>query len=170
MKTVTIDVRPVIQSGGDPFSLIMSTLDTLGPEDSLLLIAPFQPVPLFRVMAQKGYKGKSEATAAGDWEVLFSPEKKAGSRLEMGSRPQEAPPGGREIIDVDVRGLEPPEPLVKILEAVESAPGSAVLHARTLRRPMHLYAALEERGWKGETIEQPDGSFVTAIQKLETAP
>jgi uncharacterized protein (DUF2249 family) len=66
---------------------------------------------------------------------------------------------------LDARGLEPPEPLVKILEALTALPEGAGLRAHTDRRPMHLYAQLEERGFVGETEEQPDGSFVTHVHR-----
>jgi uncharacterized protein (DUF2249 family) len=66
---------------------------------------------------------------------------------------------------VDARGLEPPEPLVRILEAISSLPEEAELHARTDRRPMHLYAQLEQRGFTGVSEEQTDGSFITHIRR-----
>jgi TusA-related sulfurtransferase len=66
---------------------------------------------------------------------------------------------------VDARGLEPPQPLVKILEALATLPEGARLRARTDRRPMHLYAQLEERGFVGESEEQEDGSFVTHVRR-----
>jgi len=69
-----------------------------------------------------------------------------------------------ETIDIDARGLEPPQPIVTILEALERLPNGAQLRARTDRRPMHLYAQLEERGFVGDTEAQPDGSFVTRIR------
>jgi TusA-related sulfurtransferase len=73
---------------------------------------------------------------------------------------------GTPVIEVDARGLEPPQPLVKILEALASLPQGARLRARTDRRPMHLYAQLEERGFVGESEEQKDGSFVTLIRQV----
>jgi hypothetical protein len=54
---------------------------------------------------------------------------------------------------------------VKILEAVSALPPGASLCARTDRRPMHLYAKLEARGFFGETQEQPDGSCITHIRR-----
>ena len=68
-------------------------------------------------------------------------------------------------INVDARGLEPPQPLMVILEALARLPEGAELRARTDRRPMHLYAHLEERGFTGQTEEQHDGSFVTTIRR-----
>jgi uncharacterized protein (DUF2249 family) len=72
---------------------------------------------------------------------------------------------GVPVIEVDARGLEPPQPLVKILEALAGLPEGARLRARTDRRPMHLHDQLEERGFVGESQEQPDGSFVTHVRR-----
>ncbi len=69
------------------------------------------------------------------------------------------------IIEVDARGLEPPQPMVVILEALSALPKDAELRARTDRRPMHLYAHLEARGFVGETEAHSDGSFVTHIRR-----
>ena len=68
-------------------------------------------------------------------------------------------------VNVDARGLEPPQPLVVILEALGSLPESAELHAHTDRRPLHLYPLLEQRGFVGATEEQHDGSFITTIRR-----
>ena len=70
-----------------------------------------------------------------------------------------------KVIEVDARGLEPPQPMVVILEALNALTGDAELRARTDRRPMHLYGQLELRGFVGETEEERDGSFVTHIRR-----
>ncbi len=67
-------------------------------------------------------------------------------------------------IIVDARGLVPPQPLVKILEAASQMPPGTQLQAHTDRRPMHLYPLLEERGFMAESQQQPDGSFITNIR------
>ena len=54
--------------------------------------------------------------------------------------------------------------MVKILEALAVMPAGAELRAHTERKPMHLYAHLEERGFAGVTEEQNDGSFITTIR------
>jgi uncharacterized protein (DUF2249 family) len=69
------------------------------------------------------------------------------------------------VVEVDARGLEPPQPMVRILEALASLPAGAELRARTDRRPLHLYAQLEQRGFTAETREEHDGSFVTHIRR-----
>jgi uncharacterized protein (DUF2249 family) len=68
-------------------------------------------------------------------------------------------------LTVDARGLEPPQSLVVILEALARLPEGAELRARTDRRPMHLYDQLNARGFLGETEQQHDGGFVTIIRR-----
>ncbi len=68
------------------------------------------------------------------------------------------------IIELDARGFEPPQPLMKTLEAVATLPDGVTLRVHTRWRPMHLYAQLEERGFTGESQEQSDGSFITHIR------
>jgi TusA-related sulfurtransferase len=69
-----------------------------------------------------------------------------------------------KVIELDARGLLPPEPMVRILEAAAAAAQDDELRARTDRRPMHLFPQLEARGFRTECVEQPDGSFLTLIR------
>jgi hypothetical protein len=69
------------------------------------------------------------------------------------------------MVKVDARGLEPPQPMVVILEALARLPERAELQAQTDRRPWNLYPLLEQRGFAGATKEQHDGSFITTIRR-----
>src|SRR4051812_14814352 len=73
-NTVTVDVREDLRSGREPFSKILNAVVALHADEQLLLIAPFEPVPLFRVMEKQGFAHRGQATAAGDWEILFTRE------------------------------------------------------------------------------------------------
>ena len=73
-KTVTLDVREDIRQGREPFERIMAAAGTLQPDDTLLLINSFEPLPLYRVMAQNGFTHWAERTAEGDWKVYFRRE------------------------------------------------------------------------------------------------
>lgn len=165
-KTVSLDVREDIRRGHEPFSKIMQTVSALGPDDNFRLIAPFEPTPLYAMLSTRGWTPRANMIASGDWEILFSRTRE----------PVAVPPASKQaidrtvlaasdIIEVDARGLEPPGPLVKILEAVESLPPGAQIRAYTERRPLHLYPRLEERGFLGETSENADGTYVTHIRR-----
>ncbi len=71
---------------------------------------------------------------------------------------------GTHLAKLDARGLEPPQPMQKILEAVATLPAGATLIAHTDRHPLLLYPLLEQRGFTYETTTQPDGSHVTQIR------
>lgn len=169
-KSVVLDVREDIQRGREPFTRIMQAVSALRPSEDLLLIAPFEPKPLVSMLAQQGFRTESKVTPSGDWEVLFTkspgcgetPSTAAVALPVTGARP---PCAGPAVVRVDARGLMPPEPLVKILEAIAQLPEGAVLQAHTDRRPMHLYDQLQTRGFQGETLEQTDGSFVTYVRR-----
>jgi uncharacterized protein (DUF2249 family) len=170
--TVKLDVREDIRNGREPFGKIMQTVARLKDNEQLLLVAPFEPAPLYAMLAQQGFSHQSKPTATGDWEILFT--RGAGDPASPSAAPTPSQPphasksrscSGPPVLEVDARGLEPPQPLVKILEALASLPADAQLCARTDRRPMHLYAQLEERGFAGETQEQKDGSFVTHVRR-----
>lgn len=167
-ETITLDLREDIRAGREPFSRIMAAASQMEPGKALLIIAPFEPKPLFPILAKHGFRHTSQQTATGEWQVLFSAAEKA----PIASNPVLPTSPGcdrstirpAEVIELNARGLEPPQPMVKILEALATLPAGTELHARTDRRPMHLYPQLEERGFTAETLEQTDGSFLTQIR------
>ncbi len=67
--------------------------------------------------------------------------------------------------EVDARGLEPPQPMMAILSAVEELKSGATLRARTDRKPLHLYPELETRGVRYQSEPQSDGSWVTTLTR-----
>ncbi len=62
-----------------------------------------------------------------------------------------------DVVVLDVRDLEPPEPMVRTLEALEHLPAGATLVQINVRVPRFLLPRLEERGFTYEVREQaPD--------------
>ena len=169
-NTFTIDVRDDIRNGREPFSTIMAAATALRSDEQLLVIAPFEPVPLFRVLEKQGFCHTSQPIAAGDWEVRFmrpSNPSPVGDGLAEAYRCADCDSAFVQlnVVEVDARGLEPPQPMVRILETLARLPDGVEVQARTDRRPLHLYAQLEERGFTAETQEQSDGSFLTYVRR-----
>jgi uncharacterized protein (DUF2249 family) len=165
---VTLDVRPDIRSGNHPFQKIQDALRQVGKDQSVRLLVPFEPVPLYHVAAGQGFDHQSSQTPEGDWEIIFM-RKGAAVTKPLEQTAGEVSACGcnstSEKIEVDARHLEPPQPLVRILEALARLPEGASLLARTDRRPIHLYSHLEDRGFVGQSQEQSDGSFITNIRR-----
>ena len=171
--TVKLDVKEDIRNGREPFGKIMQTVTCLKGSEQLLLIAPFEPAPLYAMLAQRGFTHQSKPTPGGDWEVLFTRGQDDAAAAADTTPAAAHPPQGAElhacsgppVLEVDTRGLEPPQPLVTILEALATLPEGARLRALTDCRPMHLYPQLEERGFVGESEEQRGGSFITNVRR-----
>jgi Uncharacterized conserved protein (DUF2249)/Hemerythrin HHE cation binding domain len=87
---------------------------------------------------------------------------------EMALDPQYAVrPGPRLVLDepaaMDLRGLRPPEPIVRIFQALERSPGVA-LRVILPHEPVPLYALLRECGYSCTGSPRPDGGFEVLIE------
>lgn len=156
-----LDVRAEIAGGGGPFTRIMATVKALGADQVLVLRAPFEPLPLYEALGRRGFAHWVERAHGGDWSVWFYRD--AGPRTESISGSATAVTGVREVLDV--RGLEPPHPMVRVLQEAEHLPVGAVLEVLHDRRPMFLYPQLEERGFDHETDEPEPGLVRILVQR-----
>lgn len=163
--TVTVDVREDLSSGREPLSKILAAVKTLASGQCLKLVTPFEPLPLFSMLKRMGFQHQSKRVKTDHWETIFTPQLEAKSDQSLvPEKSQSAPPDVQGIIrDVDARGLEPPQPMVKILTALESLKPGEIIRAHTDRRPMHLLDALDGRGFRYTSEEQGDGSWITQI-------
>lgn len=152
-----LDVTADIEAHRDPFSHIMAFVDALGDAPGFALKAPFHPVPLRRVLGARGFASHAEPDPAGGWLVYFRRGRAQEGRSEVsrgGDMGDEAAKEWREgaVIHIDVRSLEPPQPLVAILALLErpDCGDEVVVHHR--RDPVFLYPELVERGWEWERV------------------
>jgi uncharacterized protein (DUF2249 family) len=70
-KPRTLDVRPLIARGEEPFQKIMATIGTLGPDESLMLVSPFLPSPLIEKLQSEGFSARPERAGDGSWRTHF---------------------------------------------------------------------------------------------------
>jgi uncharacterized protein (DUF2249 family) len=154
-----LDVRPILRAGGEPFEKILETVATLAPGQGLRLFATFKPVPLFHVLGSKGFDYEANELDGGDWEVLF----------RRSRTPTEAEPVAKAAASdatgwpapaqqMDNRDLDPPEPMVRILAALEKMETGEVLSALLCREPIFLLPELAKRGHAWHGAFEPDGS------------
>lgn len=71
-NNTVLDVRPVLASGDEPFQLIMETANGITDGGTLELLAPFEPLPLYQVMAGRGFLVHGVAEKEEGWTVLFT--------------------------------------------------------------------------------------------------
>ena len=74
-KFKTLDVRLILARGVEPFSKIRQTIDALGSDEGLSVIAPFLPSPLIEKLGSEGFESRVERQVGGGWTVHFWREK-----------------------------------------------------------------------------------------------
>lgn len=65
---------------------------------------------------------------------------------------------------LDLRGLQPPEPILRIFDALECAPGEP-LRAILPHEPLPLYGLLRERGYFCTGARRAEGGFEILIER-----
>lgn len=70
-----LDVRPVLEQGGEPFVQIMETAERVPMGKSLVLIAPFEPAPLYEALGARGFSHATERLSDDEWIIRFVRER-----------------------------------------------------------------------------------------------
>jgi len=165
-----LDVRPMLERGEEPFKLINIAARAVPVGEVLRLIVGFEPLPLYDALGKQGFVHWAELGDEGVWDVEFLRERPAGKPAATPA-PVAAPgtldwdaPSASEVT-IDVSELVPPEPMVKILQALEAMPAGGRLLVHHVRRPIHLYDRLDEMGYAHDTREIAPDHVEVLIEK-----
>lgn len=161
-NTLELDVRPVIDSGKDPFKIITEKIKELKTGEVLKLINSFEPAPLIALLGNQGYETfvetvnenlintyfyKSDAASvpalpinkdASDWDDIL---KQFNGRMHK----------------IDVRQMEMPKPMLDILKELESLSHGNALFVYHKRIPVFLLPELAEQNFDYRIKEITDG-------------
>lgn len=174
-RIVDLDVREDLRSGREPFARIMEARRALPAGGVLRLRAIFEPYPLYKVMSAQGLDHWTEQLADDDWQVWFFSADAAEEGGSPSARETTADgagtPSGADAdvpegaVVLDVRGMEPPEPMTRTLEALEQlAPGTTLVQINE-RIPRFLLPQLEERGFTYHIRQQSPELVRVFIQR-----
>jgi uncharacterized protein (DUF2249 family) len=173
-----VDARPLQERGEEPFSAIMAAVARVPVGQALRLRNTFEPTPLYEVLSKRGLMPRAIQHGPDEWEILFlhsaPPAQSARAQPAPQARPVAAPanhdavPEG--VVTLDVSELPPPEPLVKILETLETLPPGSTLLVHHARRPIHLYPRLDALGCQHETWDRGPGQVELRITKPAAPP
>jgi uncharacterized protein (DUF2249 family) len=167
-----LDARPLLARGEEPFKAIMRAAREVPAGSVLVLTVGFEPLPLYDALAKQGFSHWGEQRGPDHWEVRFHRDDERAAtneRPNTGSGPTDA----SEIdwsapaaeVTIDVSELVPPEPMVKILQTLETLPDGSRLLVHHVRRPIHLYDRLDEMGYAHATRDLGPGRVEVMIQK-----
>lgn len=129
---VTLDVRPALARGEEPFTMIMEAAHRVPADGVLELTAPFEPVPLYAVLAQQGFGHRTTPLPAGAFLVRFTRttitpaatvgavhERYAGTAPVFAAHGIDLFCGGGETLEVaaQAHGIEPGRLLAELQQA-----------------------------------------------------
>jgi uncharacterized protein (DUF2249 family) len=156
-NTVTLDVRPILTSGDDPLAIIMSHIKELEINQVLKIINTFEPTPLIKLLEKKGIESYTNFVDENTCEtfLLKRTEIEATNthRTPNTSTTSKKSPDWDQLIKkyesnthiIDVRKLEMPQPMIKILESVENLKDNEALFVYHKRIPVYLIPELLEK-------------------------
>ena len=165
-----LDVRPILDSGDDPLSIIMETIKILQPGQVLKIINSFEPSPLILLLQKKGFETYVDALHENLVETYFykkgiQPLNEITINPASGDWNQVLKTFGANIQSIDVRHLEMPQPMFKIIEALDQLPASNALLVQHKRVPVYLLPELAERGFEYRVNEIKEGAVNLLIFK-----
>lgn len=68
---IEVDVREDLRLNKEPFDRIMHAVKSLDDHQYLILHAPFNPVPLHKVLKRRGFTHKAEKIERKHWKVMY---------------------------------------------------------------------------------------------------
>lgn len=176
-KIVELDVRPHLRKKLEPFKLIMDTVKELHPEDTFVLHATFKPTPLLALMKTKGYVNQVKKISKDHWVTTFLHKSRkhelkgemdvlaTSEWLDSPETKTKAEDGEQRIYELDNRGLQPPQPMVRTLNTLEKANVGDQVIIHNDRIPMFLIEELNQLGYLFEVEEFHDGTAKVTITK-----
>lgn len=66
-----LDTRPIFARGDTPCEAIDEAVASLMPGQPLVLLVPFEPVPLYAKLSNQGFKHEARQIEGGVWRVEF---------------------------------------------------------------------------------------------------
>jgi len=159
---VRLDVRPILAAAeGEPLGVVMRAAAGVGEGGLMIIEAPFDPAPLRRVLAGKGFESYGEPLSEDHWRIWFrrTAAEPAAAAAAPPAQARDEAKIWREAdgVHIDVRGLEPPGPMVAIVALIERPETGPTVIVHHEREPMFLYPELAERRWRHAIIAGEPG-------------
>ena len=168
-KVVDLDVRPVIASGSDPLQLILAKTKRMQPGDVLKIINTFEPTPLILLLQKKGFETYVDELSVDHYETYFY--FKSTNELQDDAVVAEKDFDSilkkfdNRVVNIDVRALEMPHPMINILESLDNLKEGTALYVHHKRIPVFLLPELAQKGFEYRIKEISDGEVLLLIYK-----
>ncbi|QCX52304.1 DUF2249 domain-containing protein [Elizabethkingia sp. JS20170427COW] len=178
-KLVDFDVRAMLASGNDPLREIQQKVKALQTGEVLLIVNNFEPVPLIKLLEKQGFQTYVNFVNRETIETYFYkiPNQDIGDTHQENVFPAE--PETEEtgdwdlllqefqgkLLEIDVRHLEMPMPMMTILESLETLPEDQALFVNHKKVPVFLLTELKDRNFDYRIKEVTEGEVYLLIFK-----
>lgn len=165
-----LDVRPILDGGEDPFKHIMTELEALPAGGTLRVINHFKPTPLIGILENKGYTAIIENPEENVFYTYLkrkttnvAPEVLSEKPTDFNNFDTVSQLFEGKKVEIDVRQLDMPEPMVNILAALNKLPEEHCLFVHHKKMPQFLIPELKERNFVYVTKEIEQGEVKIII-------
>ncbi len=149
----TFDVRPLLNQEIDPFEAIMDKLDKLEDDSILEIINSFEPIPLIKILQKRGHEiqvvntndaihtfiRKGKRITDKDNKTFVSEIEDLATLNLILSRWKGT------IIEIDVREMEMPKPLLTIMSKIQELSNNEMLFVHHKKIPAILFSELKDK-------------------------
>lgn len=172
VKIVELDVRPVIEGGNDPLSIILQAVKKLEPGKVLKIVNSFKPTPLIHLLGKQGYESYVEQLSDKLIHTYFYKQSAESAVIAEPTVPVEMDEWNEtlnrfcnRLVTIDVRELPMPLPMHTILEALDNLKEDHALFVFHKKIPVFLLPELNERKFSFRLKEISDTEVQMLIYK-----
>lgn len=169
---IRFDVREILAKGSDPLKAIQQKVKSISSGQVLVIINSFEPTPLIKLLEKQGFTSYVNHVDTDTIETFFYKINKDDQAApEVYSAPKNNSDDWSTVmkqyegncIEVDVRELEMPQPMMTILEKLETLPADHALYVHHKRVPVYLLEELKERAFDYRINDVQDGEVYLLI-------
>lgn len=154
----SFDVRPILTTGNDPLKAILQQYSELEGGSILRIVNSFIPYPLIKLLEKKKALCFTTAVSAAEYHTWFlkPAEENALQTAAEGNVFVETEQSfaavcgnfsGDQLSEIDVRQLEMPGPMQRILQYLEQQQDGQALYVYHKRVPVYLLEELADKAW-----------------------
>lgn len=168
---IPLDVRAMLAEGNDPLRLIQQHIKELKNGQVLKIINTFEPTPLIKLLEKQGFESYVDSIEKDLIETYFYKNKS----VEDHQQESAAPDNGdwnqllkqyeNNLVEIDVRQLEMPGPMMAILEELDKLNPDKALYVHHKRVPVFLLNELKDRNFDYRISEIGDSEVYLLIFK-----
>ena len=150
---VVLDVRSMLAEGNDPLKFIQQTVKNLVDGQVLKIVNTFEPTPLIKLLEKQGFESYTDVVDQELIETYFYRtgfKKDAPKEItteELTDWDLQLEKYSNRLQQIDVRHLDMPQPMMAILEGLETLPEDAALFVHHKRIPVYLLTELKDRNF-----------------------